>query len=242
MSYDAAALNAAIHRTNGEPEVSATWVNDHLGAFRFIDVREPHELTGPLGAVEAAENIPLLQLLSSPMLDASVPTVLLCRSGRRSTLAARELTNQGFHAVASVEGGMLAWNANVLGRNNVTAEEKQVNTHKLAEATFHTNGLPEVDAAWVQGNLGAFRFIDVREPYELAAEGAVAQAENIPLQTFLQRASTGDFVRDQPMVVMCKSGGRSGRATMALVGAGFTNVASMEGGMMGWRARGYAFR
>ena len=34
---------------------------------------------------------------------------LICRSGRRSMLAARELAAQGIHNVANVAGGMHAW-------------------------------------------------------------------------------------------------------------------------------------
>ena len=240
--YDAAALRTAIHHKNGEPEVAATWVAAHLGAFRLIDVREPHELSGPLGRVEAAENIPLLRLLSDPTIDASEPLVLLCRSGRRSTLAVRELRGKGVELAASVEGGMLAWNAQVWDKHDIHIEEKYANASNLKQATYHTNGIPEVSAEWVSSNLGRFQLIDVRQPHELASNGAVAQAVNVPLEAFMQRAARGEWERDAPLVIMCQSGGRSGRVTQALVGAGFTNVASMEGGIFGWRARGFPVR
>ncbi|MCB9677955.1 MAG: rhodanese-like domain-containing protein [Alphaproteobacteria bacterium] len=240
-AYDTAALKAAIHTENGEPEVSATWVAENRGRVRLVDVREPHELTGPLGKVEGAENVPLLALLSQPVADPSVPLVLLCRSGRRSALAARELRGRGYATVASVEGGMLAWNSQVLDKHDIVLEEKHANATNLAAATYHTNGIPEVSAQWVHENLGRFRLVDVREPNELRNNGAVPQAVNIPLQQFMQRAAQGELERDMPLVVMCQSGGRSGRVTNALVGAGFSNVASMEGGMFGWRARGFAY-
>jgi rhodanese-related sulfurtransferase len=242
MGLDPSVLKSAISLANGEPEVSATWVAENLGAFRFVDVREAHERTGPLGHVAESESVPLLQLLSDPMLDATQPLVLICRSGRRSALAAQELARKGFEVVASVEGGMLAWNALVWDKHDIRLEEKDANAKNLAEATHRTNGIPEVSANWVHGNLGRFRLIDVREPFELASSGAVPQAVNVPLQSFLQRASAGEWQRDAPIVLMCQSGGRSGRVTHALVGAGFTNVASMEGGMFGWRARGLPAR
>jgi len=235
-------LASAIHDKNGEPEVTAPWVAEHLGSFRFVDVRQPHELEGPLGHVDGVENVPLLELLSDATIDADEPLVLICRSGRRSTLAARELLSKGVTTVVSVEGGMLAWNAEVWKKTGIRLEEKNANAENLEQATYHTNGVPEVDAAWVKDNLGRFRFIDVREPAELHAEGEVSQAVNIPLQRFLQEAAGGAFERDLPLVVMCRSGGRSGRAVHALVGAGFTNASSMEGGMLGWRARGFPFR
>jgi rhodanese-related sulfurtransferase len=240
-AYDTTALDAAITLKNGEPEVSATWVAQNLGKFRFVDVREPHELTGPLGAVPGVENIPLLQLLGRPMdLDASQPLVLICRSGRRSGLATRELKGRGFGSVASVEGGMMAYNVQVLDRHDIAEHEKSENARNLVEATSHRNGIPEVDAQWVHANLGRFRLVDVREPGELRANGYVPQAENIPLGTFMQQAGAWD--RSAPVVLMCASGGRSGRAVHALVGAGFKNVASLEGGMFGWRMVGLPHR
>jgi len=240
MPLDAAALKSAIHHDNGDPDVSAAWVAENLDKIRLVDVREPHELTGPLGRIEEAENIPLLQLLSDPMLDATVPLVLICRSGRRSTMAALTLSSRGYETVASVEGGMLAWNTQIWDKHDIHAHEKNANAENLGQATYHTNGVAEVSAEWVHGNLGRFQLIDVREPHELQSNGAVAQAVNIPMQRFIQGAAGGEFDRDQPMVILCQSGGRSGRVTQALVGAGFSNVASMEGGMFGWRARGYA--
>jgi sulfur dioxygenase len=136
---------------------------------------------------------------------------------------------------------MLAWNSQVWQKHNIHSDEKTANATNLAAATFHTNGVPEVSAEWVQANLGRFRFIDVREPSELPTRGTVPQADNVPMQQLLSRASGDEFERDLPLVIMCQSGGRSGRVTQALVGAGFTNAASMEGGMFGWRARGYPF-
>lgn len=46
--------------------------------------------------------------------------------------------------------------------------------------------------------------------------------------------------RDRPTVVVCRSGGRSAKAALALIAAGFTKIASMRGGMTDWNARGLA--
>jgi rhodanese-related sulfurtransferase len=235
--YDATALSAAITTANGELEVSARWAKEHLGTFRFIDVREPHELEGPLGRAEGAENIPLLAVLGAcESCDRDMPLVLICRSGRRSALAAGELKRAGVKTVASVEGGMLAWNLQVEGRGSIVEDERTANVHNLAGAVFTTNGIPEVSAGWVRENLGRFRLIDVRGPDELRMSGHIPQAENIPLPEFMSKAA--GWGRDLPLVIMCASGGRSGRAVGALVAAGFSNVASLEGGMYGWRSAG----
>lgn len=231
-------FTTAIQDTRGVPEVTAAWTASHRDEVRLIDVREPHELDGPLGSVDGAENIPLSRLLKDASLDTSGPLVFLCRSGRRSALAVRELRAHGVTEVASVQGGMLAWNTDVLGRTDIAADERTANARTLREAIHGTNGLPEVNAQWVADHLGRFRLIDVREPRELQSDGAILHAENLPLQSFLAAASQGRFESDEPLVILCRSGGRSGQVVQALVGAGFTNVASMEGGMFGWRARG----
>lgn len=234
MTYDADALKNA---TNTDDEVSARWVADHHDAVRLIDVREPHELTGPLGAVDGVENIPLVQLVGrASTLEPSEPLVLICRSGRRSSEAVDALKRAGFEAVASVEGGMLAYDTVVLGKDGILAEEKTANTSNLDEAVYNHNGVAEVSATWVAENVGRFRLVDVREPHELDRTGKVPQAEHIPLQTFLAQAQA--FDREAPLVVMCASGGRSGRAVAMLQGAGFKSVASLEGGMFGWQAYG----
>jgi len=75
------------------------------------------------------------------------------------------------------------------------------------------------------------RLIDVREPHELAIS-SLAMAENIPLGTLASRLSELDSAQD--IVLMCKSGARSGRALELLVSAGFKKVKNLKGGINGW--------
>lgn len=79
-----------------------------------IDVREPREFNQ--GRVPGSQLIPLPRLLAHPHLaprDREV--VLICRSGRRSARAAAALLAAGHPNVASMEGGMVAWeSANLL--------------------------------------------------------------------------------------------------------------------------------
>jgi rhodanese-related sulfurtransferase len=236
MTYDPTVLRDAID-AHGDDEIPARWLAEHRDCCRLIDVREPHELEGPLGRIDGVENIPLLAILSTASaFDRKEPIALICRSGRRSSEAATVLAEAGVDTVASVEGGMIAWNMEVFGKPTILADEKAANTANLYEAVSRANGLPEVSAQWVAANIGRFRLIDVREPHELAEHGKVPQAESIPLQTFMERAQTLD--REGPLVVMCASGRRSGRVAHALESAGFQSVASLEGGMFGWKATG----
>ncbi|MEZ4461373.1 MAG: rhodanese-like domain-containing protein [bacterium] len=95
----------------GIPEVSARWLSNYIDDLRLIDVREPDELTGPLGRIEGVENVPLNTVPNaSAHWDKTTPTVVICRSGGRSGQAAMFLEQQGFTHVVSLSGGMLDWN------------------------------------------------------------------------------------------------------------------------------------
>lgn len=74
---------------------------------QLIDVRRPEEVAE--GSLDGAINIPLDQLSGRVKeLDPTRTTVLLCRSGNRSTQAAEFLTKAGFTDVVNLDGGMLA--------------------------------------------------------------------------------------------------------------------------------------
>ena len=73
-----------------------------------VDVREHREYHK--GHIPEAALYPLPMLLSEkPELPDDGPVVLVCRSGRRSRLAANWLSNQGIKQVKILKGGMLAW-------------------------------------------------------------------------------------------------------------------------------------
>jgi rhodanese-related sulfurtransferase len=79
------------------------------------------------------------------------------------------------------------------------------------------------------------RLVDVREPDEFVGElGHVDGAELVPLATV--GAVAQGWPRDQTLVMICRSGGRSGRAARELVGLGFTTVMNLKGGMLAWNA------
>ena len=97
----------------------------------------------------------------------------------------------------------------------------------------NTDGVPEVTVAWVAANASSFRLVDVREQHEWDGPlGHIASAELVPLKTVAN--ALGDADRMEPIVVLCKSGGRSGKAALLLESMGFAKVASMAGGMTTW--------
>jgi sulfur dioxygenase len=96
-------------------------------------------------------------------------------------------------------------------------------------------GVPEVTPAWVKTTMmrGDYRIIDVREADERVGElRAIPGSEHVPLATVAHAASGWD--KKAHYVVVCRSGGRSGRAALELESLGFHHVVSMTGGMLAW--------
>lgn len=75
--------------------------------------------------------------------------------------------------------------------------------------------------------------LDVRQPYEWA-EAHIEGATLIPLDELRDRLAD---VPRRPIVVVCRSGARSGVAADALSGAGYDAV-NLDGGMIAWMAAG----
>ena len=78
------------------------------------------------------------------------------------------------------------------------------------------------------------QLIDIRTPEEFA-EGKIGQAVNINFydEDFMaQMEKTLD--KSQPVIIYCKSGGRSGQAAKAMETAGFAKVYDIGVGYSGW--------
>lgn len=77
--------------------------------------------------------------------------------------------------------------------------------------------------------------LDVREPDEFAA-GHVPGALNVPLKQVGAWAKAQP--KDRPVMVICRSGKRSLRASAELAEQGFTQVTNVQGGFLAWKERG----
>ena len=89
----------------------AEWATVVDASTQVVDVREPREVLA--GTLPGAINIPLGELSTRlGELDSRRRTVVLCRSGGRSTLAAQHLVAAGFEDVINLAGGMLAYEPN----------------------------------------------------------------------------------------------------------------------------------
>lgn len=114
-----------------------------------------------------------------------------------------------------------------------------INTSPSAELVTNSNAHPagfrELPPEGVMRHRAEFRLIDVRQPEEFNAElGHIAGAELVPLATVPQVAAGWD--RNQVLLMVCRSGGRSGNAATALARMGFTHVYNLIGGMLVWNA------
>lgn len=83
--------------------------------------------------------------------------------------------------------------------------------------------------------------LDVREPHEYD-EGHLPGALNIPRGVLELKVPGHEAIpgTDTPICVYCGSGGRAALSAHRLQELGYTNVASIEGGIKGWTVAGHA--
>lgn len=80
----------------------------------------------------------------------------------------------------------------------------------------------------------ALHIIDVREPYEFEEFNIGAQL--IPLGEIPGRLDELEHLKNEEIIVHCRSGARSGNAKLFMMENGFTNVRNLIGGMVRWQA------
>ncbi len=96
------------------------------------------------------------------------------------------------------------------------------------------SNVPEVTPAELKSELdgGAeILLLDVREDHELEVS-ALPNIVHIPLGEIENRFE--EIPKDRDIVVICRSGARSGRTTEFLLGQGYPKVRNMVTGMNGW--------
>jgi molybdopterin/thiamine biosynthesis adenylyltransferase/rhodanese-related sulfurtransferase len=98
------------------------------GDVVLIDTREPHEYQE--AHLEGGRLVPpglLADEIEAAAPDKSARTILYCRSGSRSALAAAQMQALGYTDVASMEGGILAWQEQglpIVAATGMTAEQR----------------------------------------------------------------------------------------------------------------------
>ena len=113
----------------------------------------------------------------------------------------------------------------------------------VAESKARISNLT-VEQAASQIETGNIVLVDLREPGELAEQGAIAGAVHAPrgmLEFYADPASPYHRRELDPSartIVYCASGGRSALACDLLGQLGYADVANLDGGLTAWKAAG----
>jgi hydroxyacylglutathione hydrolase len=82
------------------------------------------------------------------------------------------------------------------------------------------------------------KIIDVRMEEEFNSDlGHIPSSQQLRLDILGKHMDK--FAKDDPLVFICRSGGRSARAAALFAEKGYTNVFNLKGGMLYWREHNY---
>jgi adenylyltransferase/sulfurtransferase len=79
----------------------------------------------------------------------------------------------------------------------------------------------------------AIHLLDVREPFE--REIINIGGTLIPMRSLPDRIDELDDMKDEEIVVYCRSGARSGRVVSWLRSIGYRKALNLKGGVLAWR-------
>ena len=81
------------------------------------------------------------------------------------------------------------------------------------------------------------QLVDVRTPEEYE-EGYIAQSQNIDFNSPTFEEDIKELDKTRPVVLYCRSGGRSAKCAKKLIDAGFVKIYDLEGGISKWKHKG----
>ena len=177
-------------------------------------------LPGLIGTIQATETIKLLlgigetlagRLLLINTLDMQFRTVRVKRDPACPACGTRTITHlEEYEEYCGIPG---------------------TTSHTTTEVPISTGDITPIELAEKLERGDDFDLIDVREPQELAI-AAIPGARLIPLGSF--EAAIPTLNPDREIVVICRSGARSGTAVQALRSLGFERARNLVGGILAW--------
>jgi sulfur-carrier protein adenylyltransferase/sulfurtransferase len=111
----------------------------------------------------------------------------------------------------------------------------EVSSYGNVAALPEVEGIPQISVEQLKQRIDAGDkpfILDVREPHEYQIVNLGAPL--IPVGQIPDRIAEIPVGKNDEIVVQCKSGGRSQKASLALKAAGFTNVKNLAGGITAW--------
>ncbi|RAK25186.1 rhodanese-related sulfurtransferase [Flavobacterium aquaticum] len=99
------------------------------------------------------------------------------------------------------------------------------------------DGVQVLDVAKYEKNMAQpdVQLVDVRTPVEFS-EGHLENAINIDVTADDFDAKVASLDKEKPVMVYCKSGGRSAKASARLKELGFKTITDLEGGITNWKS------
>jgi rhodanese-related sulfurtransferase len=127
-----------------------------------------------------------------------------------------DYNNLALIAVAIVSGGLLAWPTLSRGTGG-----RSVNAAGATQLINKRNAV----------------VVDIREAAEFG-KGHLPQAKSAPLAELANKAAALAKDKSVPIIVVCQTGQRAGKAHAALKQAGYSEIYSLEGGVAAWQQAG----
>jgi rhodanese-related sulfurtransferase len=194
------------------------------GKVTLVDVRTPKEFAQ--GHIEGAINVDWKNRHFADNITKVVgndkPAAIYCRSGNRATRAMYAMDALGYNEVYNLEHGIKSWKA----------ENKPLKTLEVKGDKHHLDVVNFNNA--IQGQVG--KLIDIRTAKEYDAYH-IPGAINIDFKKDNFKEEMEKVGKDVPVLIYCRSGGRSGRATKMLSNEGF-DVYNLNKGILKWKEKG----
>ncbi|PCI10839.1 MAG: hypothetical protein COB73_02895 [Flavobacteriaceae bacterium] len=154
------------------------------------------------------------------------PVAIYSDTGNSGTRAMFVMSALGFHEVYNLKDGLESWKES---NKPLKTIEVKGDIRKLDAPNFNNAILRK------EGTL-----IDVRTPHEYS-DYHIPGAKNIDFKNDNFKTEFEKLDKKIPVLIYCRSGGRSGRAMKALEEMGF-KVYNLEKGMIEWKKNGFAVK
>jgi hydroxyacylglutathione hydrolase len=120
-----------------------------------------------------------------------------------------------------------------MGKNGTNQNDSSFVEFESKEQNLHYPEVMDIEPMELVDKKDQVFLVDVRQPDEFTSDlGHIPGATLIVLDTLSEHFA--EIPKDKTVVFVCRSGGRSARATAMAKEAGFTHVYNLKGGMILW--------